>query len=225
MSLKPEKISDIPEETKPTAKKAFPKGNIYMQMRDELGNLYNRVYPTGYSRYIDWESKTATCPEGVTSVYWKPRKDRFRNPIIHIRFPQSECETCEKRSVCTRHKKGYRAIGIRPQAQYQALQKVRMQQKTQQWKKEYEKRAGIEGTNSQGVRRFGLRQARYIGLTKTHLQHVLTAAAINVVRFSNWVSRVPLAKTRISPFEALRPGCIIRQQYLTIDRLMDTCRN
>jgi transposase len=156
--------------------------------------------------HIDLESKRAICPEGVTSVYWKLKKDRFRNPIIHIRFPQSECQICQNRSLCTRHKKGYRAIGIRPQAQYQALLGVRRQQKTHQWKKEYEKRAGIEGTNSQGVRRFGLRQARYIGLSKTHLQHVLTAAAINIVRFSNWVSGVPLAKTRTSAFEAIRPA-------------------
>ena len=32
-------------------------------------------------------------------------------------------------------------------------------------------RAGVEGSLSQGVRIAGLRQARYIGLAKTHLQH------------------------------------------------------
>ena len=154
---------------------------------------------------IDWENKRATCPAGVTSVYWKPKKDRFRNPIIHIKFPQSECRICQNRSLCTRYKKGYRAIGIRPQAQYQALLEARRKQKTKKWKKEYDRRAGIEGTNSQGVRRFGLRQARYIGLEKTRLQHVLTAAAINIVRFSNWVSGAPLAKTRTSAFEAIKP--------------------
>ncbi len=40
MSLKPKQISDIPEETKRIAEKSFPKGKIYMQMRDELGDLY-----------------------------------------------------------------------------------------------------------------------------------------------------------------------------------------
>jgi hypothetical protein len=56
-----------------------------------------------------------------------------------------------------------------------------------------------------GSARFGLRQVHYIGLAETHLQNIFTAAAINIVRFSNWVSEVPLAKTRISAFEALRP--------------------
>ena len=108
-------------------------------------------------------------------------------------------------ALCTRSKKGYRAIGIRPQAQYEALQEARKRENTQEWKAEYTRRAGIEGTNSQGIRSFDLRRARYIGLSKAHLQHILTAAAINVVRFSNWVSGVPLAKTRISAFEAIRP--------------------
>jgi transposase len=49
---------------------------------------------------------------------------------------------------------------------------------------DYKRRAGIEGTISQGVRTCGLRRWRYIGEAKTHLQHVATAAAINVTRIS-----------------------------------------
>ena len=40
MSLKPELVPPIPEETKRVAKVAFPKGNTYMRMRDELGTFY-----------------------------------------------------------------------------------------------------------------------------------------------------------------------------------------
>lgn len=162
----------------------------------------------GYSSddfQIDWENKKAICPMGIANDRWRPAKDRFKNSIIYIRFPQAKCIVCESRSLCTRSKKGYRTLGIRPQAQYEALQESRKREKTQEWKEEYTRRAGIEGTNSQGIRSFGLRRARYIGLSKTHLQHILTAAAINVVRFSNWISGVPLAKTRISAFEAIKP--------------------
>jgi len=70
-------------------------------------------------------------------------------------------------------------------------------------KEEYAKRAGIEGTISQGVRAFGLRRSRYIGQAKTHLQHVLTAAAINFVRVDRWLCDVPLTQTRRSPFAVL----------------------
>ena len=41
MSLKPEPIGPIPEETARVAKAAFPKGSPFMKMRDELGVLYD----------------------------------------------------------------------------------------------------------------------------------------------------------------------------------------
>src|SRR5918912_1238650 len=65
---------------------------------------------------------------------------------------------------------------------------------------EYRQRAGIEGTLSQGVRVMALRRARYIGLAKVHLQHVLTAAALNLVRLAAWLTGSPLARTRQSTF-------------------------
>ena len=40
MSLKAELIPVVPENTVRVATSAFPKGNIYMKMRDELGTFY-----------------------------------------------------------------------------------------------------------------------------------------------------------------------------------------
>jgi transposase len=40
MSLKPEVGRSIPEETRQVAKAAFPKGNVYLWIGDELGRLY-----------------------------------------------------------------------------------------------------------------------------------------------------------------------------------------
>ena len=65
-------------------------------------------------------------------------------------------------------------------------------------------RAGIEGTLSQGVRGMGLRRAKYDGLSKTHLQHVLTAVAINLVRIDAVLTGTPRGTTRVSPFARLR---------------------
>lgn len=86
------------------------------------------------------------------------------------------------------------------------MQKAGERQRTEEFKTLYGERAGIEGTISQGVRSFGLRRARYIGLARTHLQHVATAAAINVVRAVNWVTGEKPEPTRISPFQALAPS-------------------
>lgn len=41
MSLQAEPIFDVPDHTARIARAAFPKGNIYMQMRDELGVFYD----------------------------------------------------------------------------------------------------------------------------------------------------------------------------------------
>jgi transposase len=89
---------------------------------------------------------------------------------------------------------------LRPQAQHEALTERREYQGTEEYAKEYARRAGIEGTLSQGVRRLGLRRTRYIGLERTHLGHVFTAAAINFLRVSDWLLEVPRAETRASKF-------------------------
>ena len=67
----------------------------------------------------------------------------------------------------------------------------------------YARRAGVEGSFTQANRRSDLRHARYIGLAKTHLQHILTAVAINLVRVLAWLADVPRAITRTTPFAAL----------------------
>ena len=66
----------------------------------------------------------------------------------------------------------------------------RVEQKSEIWKKRYSCRAGIEGTLSQGIRGFGLRRCRYVGHAKTHLQHLFTAAAINLARLDAWLQGV-----------------------------------
>jgi transposase len=78
---------------------------------------------------------------------------------------------------------------------------------TKDFKTLYATRAGIEGTISPGVRTMGLRRSRYIGQERTHLQHVATAAALNIIRLIRWLDGVPHAKTRQSPFVQLhRPA-------------------
>ncbi len=41
MSLSTDTIGPIPAETTRVAKAAFPKGNVFMKMRDELGVIYH----------------------------------------------------------------------------------------------------------------------------------------------------------------------------------------
>src|SRR5512142_1717975 len=55
-----------------------------------------------------------------------------------------------------------------------------------EWKDEDAVRAGIEGTLSEGVRGFGRRRDRSLGLAKAHRQHVITAAAMDRSRWAAW---------------------------------------
>lgn len=154
---------------------------------------------------IDWEHQEATCPEGHTSLSWSPAVDKRSNEVIKIKFSSRDCRFCASRELCIRSTKQYprRTVTVRAKEQYEALQAARERQKTEAFKEEYAKSAGIEGTISQGVRAFGLRRSRYIGQAKTHLQHLITAAAINFVRVDHWLSGVPLAQTRQSAFVTL----------------------
>jgi transposase len=154
---------------------------------------------------IDWERKQATCPQGQTSVSWTSTCDTHQHEVIKIRFSTKDCQACPALAMCTASKSRAprRLLSVRPQQQYEALQAARKLQTTKEFSKHYALRQGIEATISQGVRAFGLRRSRYIGLDKTHLQHVGIAAAINLVRVVAWLDGDELAPTRVSAFHRL----------------------
>ncbi len=74
------------------------------------------------------------------------------------------------------------------------LEKTRLAQQSSEWQNLYRERAGIEGTISQSVRGYGLRQTRYIGKAKTHLHNIAVASAVNIVGGGAWLEGKPLKK-------------------------------
>lgn len=153
---------------------------------------------------IDWDAQTVTCPQGAQSRRWRPRTDRNNQPVIEVRFDRATCQACPARTQCTKQAQNTpRSLTFYPQAEHTALQQRRLDQQTDSFKQRYRKRAGIEGTISQGVRTLGLRKARYVGLAKTKLQHFITAAALNLTRAVYWMQDRTRAGTRSSPFARL----------------------
>jgi transposase len=152
---------------------------------------------------FDWETHTATCPQGHTNTKWAVTHDQHGNEIINIRFAPTDCAACPSRAQCTNSRAGPRELTVRPREQYLALQAARAYQTTAEFNARYDARAGVEGTLSQALRRCALRRTRYIGLAKTHLQHTLTAAALNLLRLGAWWEERPFAKTRQARFVAL----------------------
>jgi len=172
------------------------RGDVHWQAREAKGYDISCVT-------MDWEQRTVTCPQGCHSSKWAYARNENGRETIQVRFRHSDCTPCPSRSLCTKAKKDPRELTLRPREEHLALQTARREQQTEAFKEEYAKRAGIEGTISQAVRAFELRRSRYLGRAKTHLQHLFTAIAINLVRFDAWLNEVPHAKTRTSRFAAL----------------------
>lgn len=154
---------------------------------------------------IDWEAGMVTCPEGQVARFGRRPRKNGAGSRIQARFSPGACRACRSRCRCTRSKESGRTVTLKLQAQHLALQAARQRQVTAEFKQEQKVRAGVEGTISQGTRSFDLRRSRYIGLSKTHLQHVATVAAMNLTRAVSWVRGFPKASTRLSSFAALAP--------------------
>jgi transposase len=155
---------------------------------------------------VDWERKVITCPAGKESISWLPNTWPKNGMTFEVRFARRDCTPCALRPRCTRAKREPRIIGLQEREHFEALQGARKHQETEAFRASYAARAGIEGTHAQAIHRCGLRRSRYIGLAKTHLQHVITAAAINLVRVAEWFAGISVARTRVSRFAALQPA-------------------
>jgi Transposase DDE domain len=159
---------------------------------------------------VDWERQQVRCPQGKTSVSWAERVGPADHPFIQVRFSTQDCGTCAQRPLCTHAKPPQaRTLKLHPRPQSEALHAAQAWYAGEEGQRQYGHRAGVEGTLSQGVRAFGLRRTRYRGLPKTHLQHVATAAAINLDRIVAWLDQRPRAQTRTSRFAALAPVYVL----------------
>ncbi|QRM35138.1 IS1182 family transposase [Microvirga sp. VF16] len=154
---------------------------------------------------VDWDNRRVRCPNGKESLSWGEYGDAARGRYVKVRFRAADCLTCASRARCTRvagSAQG-RQLLLHTRDAHEALVAARVHQQTEAGQRLYALRQGIEGTFSQGVRAFGLRRARYRGLAKTRLQHVATAAALNIERITAWLDGQALAPTRTSRFAAL----------------------
>ena len=152
---------------------------------------------------LDWEKRVVICPMGKRSGKWSVFKSKGQE-IIATKFARGDCRACSAAPSCLNESPtNSRKLRFRPKAQHEVLTKYRKEKGTREWKRRYDRRAGIEGTFSQGVRANGLRKSRYTGLKKNHLQNVATAAAINLQRLTDWFEDIEPAQTRTSRFARL----------------------
>ncbi len=118
---------------------------------------------------IDWVNQIAVCPEGKQSIYWHEYQtnERYSRPVVTVRFKPKDCRHCCNRHQCVKSKSGAaRSLNLPPRPLYEALEMTRNLLISEDGRREYQNRAGIEGTLSQAVRRGSFRRSRYRGLQK-----------------------------------------------------------
>ncbi len=146
---------------------------------------------------LDWDCQIATCPS-ARQARSGSRTPNCGRDNVRIRFSLTHCKACPIKARCTRWNR--RVLAPRRREEHETLVAARATAKDPAFIAERKRRTGIEGTLSKAVRASGLRRSRYIGAAKTHLQQVLTAAAINLGRIADWIADHKPAQTRKSAF-------------------------
>ena len=155
-------------------------GNRTAQHRDQQG----------YARddfLIDYDRQEVTCPQGQVSKGWHgpyPTSSPDAAPLIVARFSTRQCQPCPARAACTTSGDGRRTVGFPPRELCKLQVRNHADQQDPAWHKRYAVRSGIEGTVCEFAHGHGMRHCRYRGQPKAHLQHVLTAIAVNIERLS-----------------------------------------
>jgi hypothetical protein len=155
-------------------------GNRTRQHRDQ----------DGYARddfRIDFDRREVTCPQGQVSRGWHgpyPTSSPDAAPLIVAKFTRSQCQPCPVRAACTTSGDGKRTVGFPPRELLELQVRNRADQQDPAWHKRYAVRSGVEGTVGELANGHGMRHCRYRGQAKAHLQHVLTAIAVNIERLS-----------------------------------------
>ena len=105
-------------------------------------------------------------------------------PLIVARFTKGQCHPCPARAACTTSGDGKRTVGFPPRELLELQVRNRADQQDPAWRKRYAVRSGVEGTVCELAHGHSMRHCRYRGQPEAHLQHVLTAIAVNIERLS-----------------------------------------
>lgn len=136
---------------------------------------------------VDIPNRCATCPAGKRSSECSRIFDSQRQAIVYyFAWARGDCSTCPLKDQCLSIKKIKPFRTLQVGEHHMIVQERRLLCKTPDYQLRMRRRNGIEGTNSELKRGYGLRRSRYRGLGKTNLQMQFTGAACNLRR---WAAR------------------------------------
>jgi transposase len=130
---------------------------------------------------VQVEERYAVCPAGQRSSNVSRLEEKKTGKVDYrIEWSQGVCGTCPLRDQCVNPGQNHRTLVVGEL--HSLLQARRQEMRTEAFQQEMHRRNGIEGTQSELVRAYGLRQARYRGKAKVRLQNYLIGAACNIRR-------------------------------------------
>ena len=127
---------------------------------------------------IDLEQEKVICPEGKVIEKYYQSKDTQGEVTKTFVFSKEICQSCPKKNECTKAKRTGRTVSVGPYEKY--LQEARQTQKTDEFKRIYNKRRPPVERKIAELIRHGLRKTRYIGKRKSRLQALFTATVVNL---------------------------------------------
>ncbi len=141
---------------------------------------------------VDVESRSAICPAKKENTQCS-RLEEKKTGKVSFRFEWSwHCADCPLKAQCVSEGQSHRSLVV---GEYHTLlQARRNEMKTEDFKRQMRKRNAIEGTQSELVRAYGLRKARYRGTPKVRLQNYMIGAACNIKR---WARRMAWEARRV----------------------------
>lgn len=151
-----------------------------------VSSLIYRIDESEYSYNKD--SDEWQCNQGNTTVkkkyYKSKRKDGEREGYKYY-FDIDQCKACPLHDECAKESaRRILTVGLNTTGFYEISQ----EQKTDEFKEKYKKRASIEGKNAELKRFHGLNRARGYGLLSVSKQSKLAAIAVNIKRIAAMVS-------------------------------------
>lgn len=130
---------------------------------------------------VNVEERRAVCPASQPSSQCSRIEEAATGKVAYrIEWNNAVCGACPLREQCVSAGQLHRTLVV---GQFHTLlQNRRQEMKTEAFKMEMRRRNGIEGTQSELVRGYGLRHARYRGKAKVRLQNYLIGTACNIRR-------------------------------------------
>ena len=146
------------------------------------------------------EERYAVCPAGQRSSNCSRLEVQSTGKVdFRIEWSKTVCSPCPLQAQCVSAGHEHRTCLVGEL--YSFLQDRRREMQTDAFKLEMHRRNGIEGTQSELVRGYGLRHARYRGKAKVRLQNYLIGAACNIRRLFRrieWLTLQSLKATEMT---------------------------